>query len=52
MPCWQQVKIEAADSFLKDLKREYALATLAQWAKRQRFNVRRQGNKLKTRRWG
>ena len=42
---------EEAESFLNELKREYALATLTQWAKAQRFNVRRQGNKLKARRW-
>ena len=42
---------EAAESFLKELKREYALATLTQWAKAQRFAVKRQGTKLKTRRW-
>ena len=42
---------EEAESFLRELKREYALATLSQWAKGQRFNVRRQGNKLKARRW-
>ena len=42
---------EEAGSFFTELKREYALATLSQWDKGQRFNVRRQGNKLKARRW-
>ena len=42
---------EEAESFLKELKREYALSTLSAWAKAQKFNVRRQGNKLKARRW-
>ena len=42
---------KAAESFLKELKREYALAALTQWAKAQRFAVKRQGTKLKTRRW-
>lgn len=44
-------QVEAAESFLKALKREYALAKLTQWAKAQRFAVKRQGTKLKTRRW-
>lgn len=42
---------ERAQSFLVDLKREYSLATLSKWAKAQKFNVRRVGNKLKARRW-
>ena len=42
---------EEAESFLKELKREYALATLTKWAKGRQFNVRRVGNKLKARRW-
>ncbi len=42
---------ERAESFLVDLKREYSLATLSKWAKAQKFNVRRVGNKLKARRW-
>ncbi len=42
---------DRAETFLVELKREYSLATLSKWAKAQRFNVRRSGNKLKLRRW-
>ncbi len=48
VPAYEQ---ERAESFLARLKREYSLATLSKWAKAQRFNVRRIGNKLKLRRW-
>lgn len=45
------VQQETAKKVLGELKRQYTFATLKNWAKANRFNVKQAGDKLVARRW-